>query len=204
MQHFVITIARQFGSLGRPIARELSGYLGIQYYDRDIVEEVSHKMNLPVSTISASEEKAKSLFFNMKYPLGTATTPTQDKIFSVQREIILNLAEKESCIIVGRCSDYILEGMKNHISIFIHAPYAARMDNCVNRLHLSEQEAEKMIAAVDKARNSYHLRYAHYLPYDVNHKDLLINSSQLGVEGTAQYLADFIRKKFAYLPSDSE
>ena len=142
MEKYVVTITRQFGSLGRPIARELADSLGIEYYDRDIVEEVSQKMNLPVSTISESEEKAKSLFFNMKYPLGTATTPTQDKIFSVQREIILNLAEKESCIIVGRCSDYILEGMKNHISIFIYAPYDARIDNCINRLHLTKLEAE--------------------------------------------------------------
>ena len=94
MEKYVVTITRQFGSLGRPIARELADSLGIEYYDRDIVEEVSQKMNLPVSTISESEEKAKSLFFNMKYPLGTATTPTQDKIFSVQREILLNLAEK--------------------------------------------------------------------------------------------------------------
>lgn len=196
MKKYVITITRQFGSLGRPIARGLADSLGIEYYDRDIVEEVAHKMSLPVSTISESEEKARSLFFNMKYPLGTATTPTQDKIFSIQREIILNLAEKESCIIVGRCSDYILEDMKNHISIFIYAPYEARMDNCINRLHLSKQEAEKMIAAVDKARNSYHLRYAHYLPYDINHKDLLINSSLLGVEGTAKYLSELIRNNF--------
>ena len=197
MKKYVITITRQFGSLGRPIARELAESLGIEYYDRDIVEEVSRKMNLPVSTISESEEKARSLFFNMKYPLGTATTPTQDKIFSAQREIILNLAEKETCIIVGRCSDYILENMKNHISIFIYAPYEARMDNCVNRLHLTRQEAEKMISSVDRARNSYHLRYAHYLPYDINHKDLLINSSLLGVEGTAKYLAELIRQNFA-------
>lgn len=196
MEKYVITITRQFGSLGRPIARELADSLGIEYYDRDIVEEVSKKMNLPVSTISDSEEKAKSLFSSMKYPLGIATTPTQDKIFSVQREIILNLAEKESCIIVGRCSDFILEDMKNHISIFIYAPYNARIDNCINRLHLSRPEAEKMISDVDKARNSYHLRYAHFLPYDVNHKDLLINSSLLGVEGTSEYLAELIKKKF--------
>lgn len=196
MEKYVITIARQFGSLGRPIARELADSLGIEYYDRDIVEEVSKKMNLPVSTISDSEEKAKSLFSNMKYPLGIATTPTQDKIFSVQREIILNLAEKESCIIVGRCSDFILEDMKNHISIFIYAPYNARIDNCINRLHLSKSEAEKMISDVDKARNSYHLRYAHFLPYDINHKDLLINSSLLGIEGTSEYLTKLIKSKF--------
>ena len=197
MQKYVITITRQFGSLGRPIAHQLSELLEVEYYDRDIVEQVSRKMNLPVSQISESEEKAKSLFFIMKYPLGTATTQIQDQIFKTQREIILDLAEKESCIIVGRCSDYILEGLKNHISIFIYAPYEARLKNCVDNLHMTRAEGEKMIAEVDRARDSYHMRYANYLPGDFKHKDLMINSSVLGVEGTAGYIADLIHTRFA-------
>lgn len=197
MQKYVITITRQFGSLGRPIAHQLSELLEVEYYDRDIVEQVSRKMNLPISQISESEEKAKSLFFNMKYPLGTATTQIQDQIFKTQREIILDLAEKESCIIVGRCSDYILEGLKNHISIFIYAPYEARLKNCVDNLHMTRAEGEKMIAEVDRARDSYHMRYANYLPGDFKHKDLMINSSVLGVEGTAGYIADLIHTRFA-------
>lgn len=133
----------------------------------------------------------------MKYPLGTATTQIQDQIFKTQREIILDLAEKESCIIVGRCSDYILEGLKNHISIFIYAPYEARLKNCVDNLHMTRAEGEKMIAEVDRARDSYHMRYANYLPGDFKHKDLMINSSVLGVEGTAGYIADLIHTRFA-------
>lgn len=197
MQKYVISIARQFGSLGRPIARELSERLGIEYYDRDIVEKVSKVMNLPVSQISATEEKAKNLFFNMRYPLGMATNQIQDKIFETQRDIILNLAEKESCIIVGRCSDYILDNMPNHISIFINAPYEDRLRNCIENLHMTKAEGEKMIAEVDKARDSYHLRYANYLPGDFKHKDIIINSSLLGVEGTADYIAELINRRFA-------
>lgn len=196
MDKCVITIARQFGSLGRPIAHKLSEILGIEYYDRDIVEKVSQKMNLPVSQISESEEKAKGLFFNMKYPLGTATNQIQDQIFKTQREIITNLSEKESCIIVGRCSDAILENSPNHLSIFIYAPYDARLKNCVENLHMTKAEAEKMIVAVDKARDSYHMRYANYLPGDYNHKDLIINSAVLGVDGTADYIAKLVQAKF--------
>ena len=104
-EKFAVTIARQFGSLGRPIARSVSEALGIEYYDRDIVEYASRKLNLPVSTISDAEERARSAFFNMNYPLGMGTTAIQDAIFDAQRRIIVDLAEKDSCIIVGRCAD---------------------------------------------------------------------------------------------------
>lgn len=196
MENYVITISRQFGSLGRPIAKELSEILGINYYDRDIVEEVSRKMNLPVSVISKEEEKAKSSFLNMRFPLGTETTTTQDMIFDVQKGIILNLAEKGNCIIVGRCSDAILQNNRNHLSIFIYAPYKARLENCVNNLHMTMEDAKKMIEAVDKARDSYYLRYAKFLPDDRNHKNILIDSSILGVKTTAKVLADIVRERF--------
>ena len=79
---FVVTITRQFGSLGRPIARLVSEKLGIEYYDRDIVEMTSKDLNLPVSAISDVEESAKTAFFNMNYPLGMGTTAIQDSVFS--------------------------------------------------------------------------------------------------------------------------
>ena len=82
---FVVTITRQFGSLGRPIAREMSELLGIEYYDRDIVEETSKKMNLPVSKISEHEEKYHSNLFSMILPLGSDNVTRQDEIFEVQK-----------------------------------------------------------------------------------------------------------------------
>ena len=100
-EKFVVTITRQFGSLGRPIARMVSENLGIEYYDRDIVEMTSKDLNLPVSAVSDVEESAKSAFFNMNYPLGMGTTSIQDSVFAVQKKIIVDLAERESCIIVG-------------------------------------------------------------------------------------------------------
>jgi len=196
MKKYNITIARQFGSLGRPIARRLSEILEINYYDRDIVERAAEKISLSVSEVSEQEERAKGIFFKMKYPLGMPTLSVQDQIFQAQKEFIVEVADKESCIIVGRCSDFILEGNPNHMSIFIYAPYAERMKNCVNSLGLSPQEAETMIAEVDKARDLYHLRYANYLPSDIKHKSLMIDSSVLGVDKTAEYIADLVHKKF--------
>ena len=119
--NYVVTITRQFGSLGRPIAHQLSEKLGIEYYDRDIVETTAKRMNQRVSVISDAEEAAKSSFFKMRFPLGTEESRIQDEIFDVQQKIITELADKESCIIVGRCSDYVLRNYKNVIHIYIYA-----------------------------------------------------------------------------------
>lgn len=193
---FVVTIARQFGSLGRPIARKVSEELGIEYYDRDIVDLAAKQLNLPVSTISNVEENAKSAFFNMSYPLGMATTEIQDSIFAAQSKIITALAEKKSCIIVGRCSDYILKENKNIINIFIYASYASRLRNCVENLNMQPAEAKKMIADVDKAREAYHRHYCGYSMADKDYKHVIIDSSLLGVDGTCDILVEIIKKKF--------
>lgn len=195
-EKFIVTIARQFGSLGRPIARKVSEELGIEYYDRDLVDLAAKQLNLPVSTISDVEENAKSAFFNMSYPLGMATTEIQDSIFAAQSKIITSLAEKESCIIVGRCSDYILKENKNIINIFIYASYAARLRNCVERLNMQPAEAKKMIADVDKARESYHRHYCGYSMADKDYKHVMLDSSLLGVDGTCDVLVNIIKKKF--------
>ncbi len=192
MEKYIVTITRQFGSLGRPIAMKLAEILGVEYFDRDIVEASAKQINLPVSIISSEEETAKTSFWNMMFPLGQSCLEIQDQIFEAQRSIILNLAEKQSCVIVGRCSDYILEGYDNHISIYIYASYEARLRNCVDTLLMTEEEAKKMIAKVDKARDSYHMRYAKYHPEDIRHKNILIDSSLLDVDGTARLLAELV------------
>lgn len=197
---YVITITRQFGSLGRPIAKRMAEKLQIEYYDRDLVDEAAKQLDLPVSVIDEEEESAKKVFRNpfsrMVYPLGKGTNNTQDDIFKAQENIIKFLADKESCIIVGRCSDFILEEKENAMHIYIYAPFEDRVEHCVKDLNIDISEARKMIVAVDEARDSYHMNYAGYLPEDKYHKDIMINSSFLGVEGTADYLVDAITRKF--------
>lgn len=196
MEKFTITITREFGSLGRSIAKELSRILGVEFYDRDIVEEVANKLNLPVSTVSNEEEKSRQSFLPRMFPLGTDEEYMQDIIFDVQKGIILDLAKKSSCILVGRCSDFLLEKHKNNINIFIYASYEKRLGNCVETLGMTEGEAKKMILSVDKARNAYHKKYAGYLPGDPEHKQLMIDSSLLGVTGTAKLIAEIVYQLF--------
>lgn len=200
MEKFVVTITRQFGSLGRPVAKRMSEILGIEYYDRDIVDQAAKKLKLPVSVINQEEEKAAkpeiSPFSRMMFPLGKGTSSTQDSIFEAQKNIIEFLAEKHSCIIVRRCSDFILGDEKNSMHIYIYASYEARLKHCTEDLGMEEAEARRMIKSVDEARNSYHMQYAGYLPDDKRFKDILIDSSLFGVEGTAEFLAEAVRKKF--------
>lgn len=198
---YVVTIARQFGSLGRPIAMKMSEKLGIEFYDRDIVEEAAKKLNLPVSKINEIEESAKkhvvtNNFRRMMYPLGTQTDDLQNQLFEAQENIIKFLAERESCIIVGRCSDFILADEPNVLRIYIYAPYEARVKNCIEDLKLEEAEARRMIKAVDEARDHYHMHYAGFLPNDQRFKEIMIDSSMLGTEGTADYLVEAVKRRF--------
>ncbi len=108
MGHYVVTIQRQFGSMGRPIARKMSEILGIDFYDRDIVEAAAKQLDLPVSVVKKEEERAHTQYPNpfsrMCFPLDDGTSATQDDIFEAQKKVIRQIAEKETCIIVGRCA----------------------------------------------------------------------------------------------------
>ncbi len=196
MGHYTVSISRQFGSLGRPIAKKMAEILQIEYYDRDIVEKASEEMKLSIKEVSEMEESARSLFGYMRFPLGGGTSEAQDRVFRVQSQIIRKLAAQSSCIIVGRCSDSLLEDFENHLSIYIYAPYEARIVNCVNDLGMDSKTAKKMIADVDRARDAYHMRYVKYLPNDMEHIDLMVSSAPLGVDGTAEFLADLVRRRF--------
>ncbi|MCI1305445.1 MAG: cytidylate kinase-like family protein [Lachnospiraceae bacterium] len=193
---YIITISREFGSMGRPIAEKLAGFLGIKFYDRDLVEQTAKNLGLPVSLVSETEETRKTHFFNMGYPLGNQSSEQQDAIFHEQTEIIRDLADRGSCIIVGRCADYIFENEKNCLRVHIYASVEDRFRNCVDMLNMDPIPARKMIKQVDRARRAYHLHYAGYAPGDRDHLDLMINSSEFGISGTAQVLADVAKIRF--------
>lgn len=197
MDNYVITISRQFGSLGRPIAKRMAELLNIEYYDRYIIGKAAAKLEVDTEEIIDVEESAQERYKRMKFMFGTETTKMQDAVFDVQKKIIMDLADKESCIIVGRCSDYILRNFKNHVSIYIYAPYYERLKNCIDTLQLMPDEAKRTIDEVDKARENYNRHYAGCSLQDISMKDIMIDSTNLGVEGTAEYLTEFVKRKFS-------
>lgn len=196
MEQYVITISRQFGSLGRSIAHRLSEMLKIDYLDRDIVEATSKRMGLPVSVISDEEENNKPGFIRRMYPLGIGLPSLKDDIFEVQKNIIRDMAAKESCIIVGRCADYILRDFPNLLSVYIYAAYEARLKNCTDILQMDVRTAKRMIREVDNARDNYHKAYCPGLATPFDYKDIMLDSSRFGVEGTAGILAQIAREKW--------
>ncbi len=196
MEPYVITISRQFASMGRSIAEELAKELDIEYYDRDIVEEVSKRLGLPVSEISNTEEASSSIYFKRQFPLGNGIASLRDEIFMVEKNIIQDLAKKESCIIVGRCGDSILGDHPRHLSVFIYAPYMERLKNCIEHLDMDEATAKKMIREVDASRNLYHKRYCPDATDQFANHHVMIDSSQFGIQGAASLLSHIARDKF--------
>lgn len=194
MKQYVVTISRQFGSMGRSIAQALARQLDIDFYDRDIVEETARRMGLPVSTISDTEESANNIYYKRIYPLGMAIKSMQDEVFMVQQNIIRDLADRESCIIVGRCADEVLKDHPRLLNIHVFAPKADRLRNCVEKLGMDEATAKKTLPRVDKSRAGYHKVYGGGDEYVNCH--LMLNSSQFGIEGSAHLLALIARDRF--------
>ncbi|MCD8099997.1 MAG: cytidylate kinase-like family protein [Oscillospiraceae bacterium] len=197
MKQFVITINRQFASLGRTIAVGLAEKLGVPFYDRDVVEQTAKSMGLPISYISEKEEASGSVYFRRQYPLGMGVPSLLDEIYAVQQNIILDFAKKGSCIIVGRNAEHILRDAPNHMSVFVYAPYAARLANCTEELGLDEEEAKHLIHTVDRARELYRRRYAPEEKSDFDGRDIMLDSSRVGVDGAITILEAATRHMFA-------
>src|SRR5699024_1256151 len=125
MANCYITINRQFGSLGRPIAVKLAEMLGIEYYDRDIVEETAKQLGIPLAQASEQEEAIHSTYAHMPSPLGPGSAETQQQIFDTQTQIIQRLAASGSAIFVGRCADSILQN-HNCPRVLIYAQKSKR------------------------------------------------------------------------------
>ncbi len=195
MENYVVTISRQFASFGRSIAQKLSKELSVEFYDRDIVEATAKRMGQPIPVISNEEENVHPVFFRRKYPLGMGVAIIQDEIFSVQSNIIRDIAQRESCIIVGRCAGYVLRDHPRCLNVFVYSPYERRLKNCTEALQMDIKVAKKMIRDVDKARENYRQRYCPELKNVYDGYDIMIDSSRFGIEKSAKILADIVRSQ---------
>lgn len=194
MSHYVVTISRQFAAMGRAVAQNMSRELGIEFYDRDIVEATAARMGLPVSEVSDREDNHSTSYFKCLYPLGTGMLSEQDELFQTQKNIIRDLAERESCIIVGRCADVVLADRKDVLNVRVFASYEARLRNCTEKLGMDERTAKKMIERVDRSREQYHREYGGCEV--TRYTDIIINTERFGIEGSARELCAIVRRRF--------
>lgn len=196
MAHYVVTISRQFGSMGRTIAEKMSKLLDIEYLDRDIVELAAQRMGYSVKTISDAEESAGTVLLRARLPFNLGVYSITDEIFEVEKNIILDAAKSKPCIIVGRCADSILRGFENSLNIYVYAPYEARLYNCTHDLMMDEKTARRMIKEVDAARANYQKRYCPEVTGVFDNKDIMMDSSRFGIDETASILAEIVKNKW--------
>lgn len=200
-KNYAITIGRQFGSGGREIGERLGELLGIKSYDKELLKMAADKKGIHPDYLRRVDEKANnSLLYTLAMGVSMhraghagAEMPINDKLFMAQTEVIKELAEKESAIFVGRCADYILRHHEARISFFIYADYETRVARIMKEQDCPRKEAEDLINKTDKSRVNYYNFYTGKKWGKHDNYHLAVDSSLLGIEGTAQMLATFVR-----------
>lgn len=187
-KHTLINIGRQFGSGGKSTAEALSLRLGIPVYDNDLIAKAAEQSGFSRSLLSERDEE-KSFFL-----LGFSNRYVSDNaIFDIESKTIRNIAEQGPAIFVGRASDYVLRDMEC-LDVFITAPVEARIARISERHGISEEEAAAMIEKKDKRREAYYNYFTFGHWGMASNYDLCIDSSILGIDGTADYIIDFGKK----------
>lgn len=201
MEKAIITIGRQLGSKGREIGRALAAKLNIPFYDKELIVEAAKQSGLSERMFENMDEKPTNSFL---YSLVMSMQPgsglynqynnflNNDSIFKIQSDVIRSIADKGSCVIVGRCADYVLRGRENLVRVFIHADAKTRTERIMLRDNVSEKDARNAVSKADKRRGNYYNFYTNGVWGDVNNYDIAIDSGRLDVNKCVQLLADYI------------
>lgn len=187
---FVITIARGFGSGGKQIAREVARELGVPCHEHDILTIAAEKSGYDRKKFAEADEKI--VRHSLLHTLSSSFVPN-DVLFEHQAKVIRELAEKESCVIVGKCADYVLHDMENVFSFYIEATRDVCLKNVMAKMDVTEAEANDLITETDKFRADYYKYYTggNYWTNPVNY-DLTLNSGKLGQENCVKVIKSYV------------
>ena len=202
----VITIGRQFGSGGRDVGEKVAEYFNIPFYDKELVEMAAQKSNLSQEALKEVDEHATNSFL---YSLASGNyslrginapiyyeMPINDKLFIAQAEVIKEIAKNGSCVIVGRCADYVLENENvDLLNVFIHGSVDYRAGRVMDALGLKQNKARDKVIKTDKQRRTY---YDYYTSKDwgvMSNYDLCINAETFGIEGAANLIISYAKTK---------
>ena len=180
----IITISREFGSGGRFIGEEVAKKLGIAYYDKNIISQIAEKSGLSPDYIQESAELSpkKGLFAYALAGRDITGRSVEDMVYETQRKVILELARKEPCVIIGRNADYILKDRDDALNVFIHGDMLEKIQRISQLYRVTEQEAVKMMADTDKRRMTNYNFYTEQKWGKASNYTLCLNSSQLGYD----------------------
>ena len=189
----IITISREYGSGGRYIGKMVAEKLGIKLYDKEFVLKLAEATGLSAEYIESHEQKRKVLeSLNNGYYSGLTNA---DDLFIKESELIREVAQKESCIIVGRCADFILKDNANVIKIFIDSSMEDKINRATTYYHLEKEKAKKEIARINKLRANHYKYYTEKEWKEPSNYDLCINSDSIGIENCADLICKFVEEK---------
>lgn len=206
MDNYVVTFARGFGSGGKEIASRLAAELGIHCYENRILTLASQLSGLDEKLFAEVNEKIqkngsfasflRGLPRSRQYITRNEKFVSNDALFEYQRQIIENLANTESCCIVGKCADWVLRGRENVVSIYIEAPRDFCVKRTVEHMGVTEETANATIEHTDKYRADYYAYYTHgnYWTNPVNY-DMTLNSEKVGVENCVKVIKEYLKIK---------
>ncbi len=197
----VITISRQYGSGGRLIGQRLAEILSIPFYDNHLISLAAQKAGYNEDILKSADERPASSFLysslmgnyalGAQYP-GGVSMPLNDHLFLLQSGLIKDAAREGSCVIIGRCANYVLKDLPHLFSVFVHAPITDRIERAINEYKLPQEKIRETIEKIDKRRAAYYNYYTDSRWGKQESYHLSINSSLLGVEKTAEVLAHIV------------
>ena len=202
MKKRIVTISRQNGSGGRYIGEKLAKELGVPCYDEKLMDMVAKESGFALDFVEEKSEKITgSLLFNIASSITYASNvftgngmSLQDELYFIQNRIIKDLAEKEPCVIVGRCADYALREREDCLHVFIHADEKSKLERAVKYYNMSEKDAPSILKKNDRARNNH---YKYYTDQDwglASNYDLSLNSGLLGIDGCVEVIKSVLKQ----------
>ena len=203
MEKYVITIGRQLGSGGKSIGQQLSQRLNIPCYDKELIQLASRESGLGKEFFENFDEKNSFSFFGKYFGLRSGFMGDNEinylcneTLFKIQSDVIRDLAEKESCIFIGRCADYILRDSRNCLKVFISATMNDRIHRIVQNEKITDREAQINIEQCDKKRQAYYNYYSNKEWGIAISYDLCFNSSFFSLEEIVEIIEEQVKKKF--------
>ena len=192
-KHVVITVSREYGSGGRYVGRLIADKLGIKFYDKEIITKLAEVTGLSEEYIENNEQKRDATaILNNGFYMGLDNA---DELFVKETELIKELAAKDSCVIIGRCADFILKDEKNVIKVFVYSGMEDKIKRATQIYGYEEEKAKKEIERIDKLRANHYKHYTDKDWKDFSNYDICINSDLLGVEKSAEVICDMVKEK---------
>ena len=202
-EKFVITINREIGSGGCTIGRKLAEKLGVKFYNKAVLQQLVNHFDISPEQIDRIKARKRNWWTELSELIATGMAPsysdklgevTSRDLFEKEKEIILNIAAEESCVIAGRSGFFILKDHPNKLSVFVHAPLEKRIARVMRKQNLTEAEARELIAKIDEGRDNYTKAYAGTSRYDVHNYDLVLKTENIDEDEAVETILALIPK----------